>query len=137
MPQLFREVIILCTVGDCSGFGVVCVPGFLFWLFVFFLHGCLDFWADGGKMGSGISWFLTQHCLYLSHMNIDLSREPQFSLQCPGSVRPQLVPPPLAAGRGKDQRSQVRSAMGTAKGSGRDGGIWLSILRCVLEISSK
>lgn len=61
-------------------------------------------------MGSGITKFLTQHCLYLSHMNIGFSREPQCSLQCPGNLSLQRVLPPLAAREGKRPEVKVRSS---------------------------
>ena len=65
------------------------------------------------------SW--TQHSLYLSHMNMDLSRESQYILQRPGKVRVHLAPPPLAA----EERTRVevkgRSSPGTSRGRGYIG----------------
>lgn len=40
---------------------------------------------------------LIQHSLYLSHVNMDLSWELQYTLQRPGNLSVHLAPPPLAA----------------------------------------
>ena len=68
--------------------------------------------------------FFIQHSRYLSQMNMDLSWEWQCSLQRPGYLRPQLVPPPLAA----EERTRVE-VRGTAQGSGLSGSLWCFILR--------
>lgn len=78
---------------------------------------------------------LTQHSLYLSHMNMDLSRELQDILQRPGNLCVHLAPPPLAA----EERTRVevkgRSSPGSSQGSGLCRSVWRFILRCMLEIA--
>lgn len=90
-----------CGCGYGCGCGVVITSCFLFALFVFFLH---RFLRTGG--GTGIEESLTQQGLYLSHMNIALSRELHCTLQWPGRLPVQPVQPPLAVRERKRPRSQ-------------------------------